>query len=117
MGTIYWIFWLISLLIFVLAYCLASCKYKALSNGHCVFPNIELSKENPKLRKKIPVKLWYVIVAFILLWIPIANIFASATFLANASPNNDIDEFILPKENKIINIFAKIGNFLNKDIT
>lgn len=116
MVTVYWINWFISLLIFILAYCLASCKYKALS-GRSTFPNIELSKEDPKLRKKILVKIWHVVLAFILLWIPIANIFASILFLANASPDKCHYEFILPKENKIINIFAKIGNFLNRDIT
>lgn len=116
MATVYWIFWFISLLFFVLAYCLASCKYEALP-GCSVFPNIELSKEDPKLRKKIPVKLWYVVLAFILLWIPITNMFASILFLANAIPDKCNYEFIFPKENKIINIFAKIGNFLNKDIT
>lgn len=117
MATVYWIFWLISLLIFVLAYCLASCKYEALPDGRSVFPNIEYSKINPKLRKKIPVKIWHIVLAFILLWIPIANIFASILFLANACPDKCNYEFIFPKENKIINIFAKIGNFLNKDIT
>lgn len=117
MVTTYWICWIISLLIFILAYCIASCKYKALDNGYSVFPNIELAKEDPKLRKKIPVKIWHVVLAFILLWIPIVNIFASILFLANAIPDKCNDEFILPKENKIINIFAKIGNFLNKDIT
>lgn len=117
MITVYWINWFISLLIFVVAYCFASCKYKALNNGHSTFPNIELSKEDPKLRKKIPVKIWHIVLAFILLWIPIANIFTSILFLANASPDKCYYEFILPKENKIINIFAKIGNFLNRDIT
>lgn len=117
MATVYWIFWLISLLIFVLAYCLASCKYEALPDGRSVFPNIEYSKINPKLRKKIPVKIWHIVLAFILLWIPIANIFASILFLANACPDKCNYEFIFPKENKIINIFAKIGNFLNKDIS
>lgn len=116
MITVYWICWLISLLIFVLAYCLASCKYKALP-GRSVFPNIELSKEDPKLRKKIPVKIWHVILAFILLWIPIANIFASMLFLANATPDKCNYEFLISKENKTINIFAKIGNFLNRDIS
>lgn len=114
---IYWIFWIISLLLFIFAYCVASCKHKALDNGYSSFPTITLAKENPKYRKKIPIKIWHVFVGFILLWIPIANIFVSAIFLANASPNNDNNEFILPKENKIINIFAKIKNFLNKDIT
>lgn len=117
MITVYWINWLISLLIFILAYCLASCKYKALPNGRSTFPNIELSKKDPKFRKKIPVKIWHIVLAFILLWIPIANIFASILFLANASPDKCYYEFILSKENKIINIFAKIGNFLNRDIS
>lgn len=117
MATVYWIFWIISLLLFILAYCIASCKYKALHNGYSTFPTIELSKENPKLRKKIPIKLWYVILAFILLWIPIANIFASLIFLGNACPDSLYYEFILPKENKITNLFAKLGNFLNRDIT
>ena len=57
MATIYWIFWIISLLIFILAYCIALCKYKALNNGYCVFPDIKLAKEDPKLRKKIPIKI------------------------------------------------------------
>lgn len=117
MITVYWINWFISLLIFVLAYCLASCKYKALPDGRSIFPNIEYSKVNPKLRKKIPVKIWHVVLAFILLWIPIANVFASILFVANASPDKCHYEFILSKENKIINIFAKIGNFLNRDIS
>lgn len=115
MATAYWIFWIISLLIFILSYCIASCKYKALDSGYSVFPSIELSKENPKLRKKIPVKLWYVVLAFILLWIPIVNIFACVIFFANALDRSGY-EFILPKENKLINILAKIGNFLNRDI-
>lgn len=114
---VYWIFWIISFLLFILAYCIASCKYKALANGYSTFPNIELAKENPKHRKKISVKIWHVVLAFILLCIPIANIFASILFLANASPDKCHYEFILPKENKIINIFAKIGNFLNRDIS
>lgn len=117
MTTVYWIFWLTSLLIFVLTYCLASCKYKALPDGRSVFPNIEYSKVNPKLRKKIPVKIWHVVLAFILLWIPIVNIFASILFLANATPDKCNYEFILSKENKTVNIFAKIGNFLNRDIS
>lgn len=115
MATVYWVFWIISLLLFILAYCITSCKYKALDNGYCVFPNIELSKENPKLRKKIPIKIWYIIVGFLFLWIPLINIFASIIFFANACPSHY--EFLIPKENKIINILAKIGNFLNKDIT
>lgn len=117
MAIVYWINWFISLLLFILAYCIASCKYKALDNGYSTFPIIESSKENPKFRKKIPVKIWHVVLAFILLWIPIANIFASILFLANASPDKCNYEFILLKENKIVNIFAKIGNFLNKDIS
>lgn len=117
MRTVYWIFWIISLLLFILAYCIASCKYKALDNSYCTFPSIELSKENPKLRKKIPVKLWYVIVGFLLLWLPLANSFASMVFFANALPDKSNYEFILPEENKIVNLLAKIGNFLNKDIT
>lgn len=117
MTTVYWIFWIISLLLFILAYCITSCKYKALDNGYCVFPNIELSKENPKLRKKISVKIWYIILAFILLWLPLANVFASVVFFANALPDKSDYEFILPKENKLTNIFVKIGNFLNRDIT
>ena len=116
MVTVYWIFWIISLLIFILAYCIASCKYEALSNGHSVFPKKELSKDDPKLRKKIPIKIWYIIVGFLFLWIPVANIFASSTFLANACPDSSHYEFLIPKENKIMNILAKIGNFLNKDI-
>ena len=117
MVAIYWIFWIISLLIFILAYCIASCKYKALDNGHCVFPNIERAKENPKLRKKTPIKIWHVVVGFLLLWIPITNIFASITFFGNACPDPSCYEFLIPKENKIINILAKIRNFLNRDIT
>lgn len=116
MLTVYWIFWIISLLLFILAYCLASCKYKALP-GCSVFPSIELSKENPKLRKKIPVKIWQIVIGFLSLWLPVANLFISFGFLANACPDKCNYEFIFPKENKIINIFAKIGNFLNKDIT
>ena len=116
MATTYWICWIISLLIFILSYCIASCKYKALDNRYSVFPSIELSKENPKLRKKIPIKIWYIVVSFILLWIPIANIFASLMFLTNACPDSSYYEFLIPKENRIINIFAKIGNFLNRDI-
>lgn len=117
MATVYWIFWIISLLLFILSYCISSCKYKALDNGYCVFPNVELSKENPKLRKKIPVKLWYIIVGFLLLWLPVANLLASILFFANACPDLLYYEFILPKENKITNLLAKIGNFLNRDIT
>lgn len=116
MATVYWIFWIISLLLFILAYCIASCKYKALP-GRFVIPNIELSKEDPKLRKKISVKLWYIIVGFLLLWLPLANVFISIIFFANALPDKSDYEFILPEENKLTNIFAKIGNFLNKDIT
>ena len=115
MVTVYWVFWIISLLLFILAYCIASCKYKALGNGYYVFPDIKLAKEDPKLRKKIPIKIWYIIVGFLFLWIPVANIFASSMFLANAYPSHY--EFLIPKENKIVNILAKIGNFLNKDIT
>ena len=114
MFTVYWIFWIISLLLFILAYCIASCKYKALHNGYSTFPNIRLSKENPKLRKKIPIKIWYIVVGFLFLWIPLINIFASIVFLANACPSGY--EFLIPKENKIMNILAKIGNFLNRDI-
>lgn len=116
MTTTYWICWIISLLIFILSYCLASCKYKALDNGYSVFPNIELSKEDPKLRKKIPVKLWYVILAFILLWIPVFNILVCIMYLTNAIAK-EAYEFILPKENKLTNLFTKIGNFLNRDIS
>lgn len=116
MATVYWIFWIISLLLFILAYFIASCKYKALDNSYCTFPNIELSKENPKLRKKIPIKIWYIILAFILLWFPLANLFASFVFLLNAFPDQNNYEFIIPKENKIVNFLFKIGNFLNKDI-
>ena len=115
MVTVYWIFWIISLLIFILAYCITSCKYKALSSRYSVFPKIELAKEDPNLRKKIPIKIWYIIVGFLFLWIPVANIFASIVFFANACPSEY--EFLMPKENKIVNILAKIGNFLNKDIT
>lgn len=117
MATVYWIFWIISLLIFVLAYCLASCKYQALPDGRSVFPNIEYSKENPKFRKKIPIKIWYIVVGFLLLWLPVANLFVSSLFLANACPDLLCYEFLIPKENKIINLLAKIGNFLNRDIT
>ena len=117
MVLVYWIFWIISLLIFILSYCITSCKYEALSNGHSIFPSIELAKENPKVRKKIPIKIWYIVVGFLFLWIPIANIFASIVFFANACPSSPNYEFLIPKENKIINILAKIGNFLNKDIT
>ena len=117
MATVYWIFWIISLLVFILAYCIASCKYKALSNGYSVFPKIELAKEDPKLRKKIPIKIWYIVVGFLFLWIPVANIFASMIFLGNAWPESSNYEFLIPKENKIINILAKIGNFLNRDIS
>lgn len=116
MVTVYWIFWIISLLIFILAYCITSCKYKALSNGYSIFPNIELSKEDPKLREKIPIRIWYIVVGFLLLWIPLVNIFASIMFLGNAYPDSSNYEFLIPKENKIINILAKIGNFLNRDI-
>ena len=117
MVTVYWIFWVISLLIFILAYCLTSCKYKALSNGYSVFPKIELSRENPKLRKKIPIKIWYIIVGFLFLWIPVGNIFISIVFLGNAWPESSNYEFLIPKENKIVNVLAKIINFLNKDIS
>lgn len=117
MATVYWIFWIISLLIFILSYCITSCKYKALSNGYSIFPNIELSKEDPKLRKKIPIKIWYIVVGFLFLWIPIANIFASMIFLGNACPESSNYEFLIPKENKIVNILAKIINFLNRDIS
>lgn len=115
MITVYWIFWIISLLLFILAYCIASCKYKALANGYSAFPNIELAKEDPKYRKKIPIKIWYIVVGFLFLWIPAANVFASIIFFANAFPSED--EFLIPKENKIMNILAKIGNFLNRDIS
>ena len=117
MTTVYWIFWIISFLLFILAYCITSCKYKALANGYCVFPDIKLSKENPKLRKKIPIKIWYIVVGFLFLWIPVTNIFASIIFLTNACPSSSNYEFLIPKENKITNILAKIGNFLNRDIT
>lgn len=114
MVTVYWIFWIISLLFFILAYCIASCKYKALVNGYSAFPNIELAKEDSKLRKKIPIKVWYIVVGFLFLWIPIVNIFASIIFLVSACPSDY--EFLIPKQNKVTNILAKIGNFLNKDI-
>ena len=117
MVTVYWIFWIISLLIFILAYCIASCKYKALSDRYSVFPKIKLARQDIKLRKKIPIKVWYIIVGFLFLWIPIANVFASFVFLANACPESTNYEFLIPKENKIVNILAKIGNFLTKDIT
>ena len=117
MATVYWIFWIISLLFFILAYCVTSCKYEALANGYSVFPKIKLAKEDPKLRKKIPIKIWYIIVGFLFLWIPVANVFASIMFFGNACPSSSNYEFLIPKENKIINILAKIGNFLNRDIT
>ena len=117
MITIYWIFWIISLPLFILAYCIASCKYKALDNGYSTFPNIELAKENPKLRKKIPIKIWHIVVGFLFLWVPVANMFASMIFLGSACPDLSGYEFLIPKENKITNILAKIINFLNKDIT
>ena len=82
---------------------------------YSVFPKIELAKEDPKLRKKIPIKIWYIIVGFLYLWIPVANVLASIIFFLNALPSEY--EFLMPKENKIINILAKIGNFLNRDIT
>ena len=112
---VYWIFWIISLLLFILAYCIVSCKYKALANGYSVFPNIELAKEDPKHRKKIPIKIWYIVVGFLFLWIPVANVLANILFLATACPSGY--EFLIPKENKIMNILAKIGNFLNRDIS
>lgn len=115
MITVYWIFWIISLLIFILAYCVTSCKYKALANGHSVFQKIKLARQDITLRKKIPIKIWYIVVGFLFLWIPVANIFASMVFFANACPSEY--EFLMPKENKIINILVKIGNFLNKDIS
>ena len=117
MATVYWIFWTISTLLFILAYCIASCKYKALANGYSAFPNIELAKEDPKLRKKIPIKIWYIVVGFLFLWIPVANIFTSMIFLGNAWPESSNYEFLIPKENKIVNILVKIINFLNRDIT
>ena len=117
MVTLYWIFWIISLLIFILAYCITSCKYKALPSGYSVFPKIELSKEDPKLREKIPIKIWYIVVGFLFLWIPVANISASIIFLTNAWPKSSNYEFLIPKENKVTNILAKIGSFLNRDIT
>ena len=117
MVTIYWIFWIISLLNFILAYCIISCKYKVLSNGYSVFPNIEIAKKNPKLRKKIPIKIWYVIVGFLFLWIPVVNFVVSIVFFGNACPESSNYEFLIPKENKIMNILTKIGNFLNRDIT
>ena len=113
--VVYWIFWITSLLFFILAYCITSCKYEALPNRYSVFPKIKLSKENPELRKKIPIKIWYIVVGF--LWIPVTNIFASIIFLWNACPSSSNYEFLIPKENKIMNILAKIGNFLNRDIT
>ena len=116
MVTLYWIFWIISLLIFILAYCITSCKYEALSNGYSVFPKIKSAKENLELRKKIPIKIWYIIVGFLFLWIPVANVFASIIFLTNAWPKSSNYEFLIPKENKVINILAKIGSFLNRDI-
>lgn len=113
---VYWAFWIVSFLLLILAYCIISCKYKALANGYSAFPNIELSKEDPKLRKKIPIKIWYIVVGFLFLWIPVANVFASIMFLATSCPDSSHYEFLIPKENKIVNFFAKIGNFLNKDI-
>lgn len=106
-----------SLLLFILAYCIALCKYKALPSISSVFPKIELAKENPKLRKKIPIKIWYIIVGFLFLWIPVVNVFASIMFFGNACPDSSDYEFLIPKENKIMNILTKIGNFLNRDIT
>ena len=117
MATVYWIFWIISLLFFILAYCITSCKYEALANGYSVFPSIELAKEDPKHRKKIPIKIWYVVVGFLFLWIPVVNMFISIAFFGNACPSSSNYEFLIPKENKIINILAKIGNVLNRDIT
>jgi len=117
MAMVYWIFWIISLLLFILAYCIASCKYEALANGYSVFPSIELAKENPKHRKKIPIKIWYIVVGFLFLWIPVANVFLSIMFLASSCPDSLHYEFLIPKENKVISFFAKIGNFLNKDIS
>ena len=70
-----------------------------------------------KLRKKIPIKIWYIIVGFLFLWIPVANIFASIIFLANTCPESSNYEFLIPKENKVVNIIVKIINFLNKDIS
>ena len=116
MVTVYWIFWIISLLLFILAYCIASCKYRALANGYSAFPNIELAKENPKLRKKIPIKIWHIIVGFLFLWIPVANVFASIIFFGNACPDLSKYEFLMPEENKLINFLYKIGNLLNRNI-
>ena len=115
MVTAYWVCWIISLLLFILAYCIVSCKYKALANGYSAFPNVELAKEDPKHRKKIPIKIWYIVLGFLFLWIPLANVLASILFLASACPSGY--EFLIPKENKIMNILAKIGNFLNRDIS
>ena len=117
MATVYWIFWIISLLLFILAYCITSCKYEALANRYSVFPKIELAKEYPKLRKKIPIKIWYIIVGFLFLWIPVVNMFISIVFFGNACPDSSDYEFLIPKENKIVNILVKIINFLNRDIS
>ena len=116
MVTVYWIFWIISLLIFILAYCIASCKYSALANGYSAFPNIKLAKENPKHRKKIPIKIWHIIVGFLFLWIPVANVFASIIFFGNACPDLSNYEFLMPEENKLIKFLYKIGNLLNKNV-
>ena len=117
MITFYWIFWIISLLLFILAYCITLCKYEALPSRYSVFPKIKLAKEDPELRKKIPIKIWYIVVGFLFLWIPIVNIVASIIFFWNACPESSNYEFLIPKENKVINILAKIGSFLNRDIT
>lgn len=107
----YWICWVITLFMYIIAFSIGSCKYRR----HCGM-SVKEARLDPNSRDKIPIKLYHFIIFFILLWVPygclISGIISFIVFL----PDPDWNEFLMPEENKLINFLYKIGNLLNKNV-
>lgn len=107
----YWICWGITLFMYIVAFSIGSCKYK-----RHPYTSVKYARLDPKLRDKIPIKLYHFVIFFILLWVPYGCLlFGAITFIVFC-PDTDDCEFLMPEENKLINFLYKIGSLLNKNI-
>ena len=102
----YLAFFILSLLLFLIAIFLQTHKYRAI---RC---SISFAKEYSKGREKLSLKRWQLILGIILIFIPGINVLAGFVMVLVASPNSLVNEFIYIDNPK----YKKLINYLKQDI-
>lgn len=109
----FWLY-LISLIIYIIAFYLRAHKYCTTSGFEYEIP---IAKANPNKRTKVPTYMWQILCHGFLFLIPLINVSSSLVCLFSAFPDVAGAEFyIFEKSSHSSQLFIKIQKFLTKEV-